>query len=61
VVSQEPVLFNDTIGGNIQYNKNDVTEEDIRAAATLSNFNPEDDFIRKTLVLRKSTSRIKLD
>ena len=33
VVSQEPVLFNETIGNNIKYNKEDATKEDITNAA----------------------------
>ena len=41
VVSQEPVLFNNTIGWNIQYNRADTTREEIVAAANESNFNPE--------------------
>ena len=41
VVSQEPVLFNDSIGNNIKYNKYDATREDIVRAANESNFNPE--------------------
>lgn len=43
VVSQEPTLFNETIGFNIKYNKADATEEDVRKAAVESNFNPEDE------------------
>lgn len=41
VVSQEPTLFNDTIGNNIKYNIHNATLEDIRRAANESNFNPE--------------------
>lgn len=38
VVSQEPVLFNDTIRANIAYGKeSDATEAEIVAAAELSN------------------------
>jgi ABC-type multidrug transport system fused ATPase/permease subunit len=33
VVSQEPVLFNETIGNNIKYNKYDATYDDIVRAA----------------------------
>ena len=41
VVSQEPVLFNETIEYNIKYNKTELTYEEIVAAANESNFNPE--------------------
>lgn len=41
VVSQEPVLFNDTISENIKYNRFGTTREEIVAAANESNFNPE--------------------
>jgi len=41
VVSQEPTLFNDTIGENIKYNRFETTQEEIVAAAIESNFNPE--------------------
>jgi len=41
VVSQEPVLFNNTISWNIQYNRDGTTREEIVAAANESNFNPE--------------------
>ena len=37
VVSQEPVLFNDTIRYNIKYNTENVTENDINKAAEMSN------------------------
>jgi len=38
LVSQEPVLFNDTIGANIAYGKGgDATEAEIIAAAQLAN------------------------
>ena len=45
VVSQEPVLFNDSIGENIKYNRYEATQEEIVRAANESNFNPERDFI----------------
>lgn len=41
VVSQEPTLFNETIGNNIRYNKLNATHEEIVTAANESNFNPE--------------------
>lgn len=41
MVSQEPVLFNETIGNNIKYNKHDATQEEIVRAANEANFNPE--------------------
>ena len=41
VVSQEPVLFNNTIGWNIKYNRKGTTQEEIVAAANESYFNPE--------------------
>lgn len=41
VVSQEPVLFNDTIWENIKYNRHKTTHEEIESAANESNFNPE--------------------
>jgi ATP-binding cassette subfamily B (MDR/TAP) protein 1 len=41
VVSQEPVLFNESIRSNIRYNKQNATEEQIVRAANESNFNPE--------------------
>ena len=37
VVSQEPVLFNDTIEYNIRYNREDITLEDIKNAAQTAN------------------------
>jgi ABC-type multidrug transport system fused ATPase/permease subunit len=40
-VSQEPVLFNESIRNNIRYNKQNATEEQIVRAANESNFNPE--------------------
>lgn len=41
MVSQEPVLFNNTIGWNIRYNRLRATREEIVGAANESNFNPE--------------------
>lgn len=41
MVSQEPVLFNDTITNNIRYNRHEATHEDIVRAANEANFNPE--------------------
>jgi ABC-type transport system involved in Fe-S cluster assembly fused permease/ATPase subunit len=35
------VLFNETIGHNIKYNKHDATHAEIVEAANESNFNPE--------------------
>lgn len=43
MVSQEPILFNDTIANNIRYNLPSVSQEDLLQAATQSNFNPDDD------------------
>lgn len=40
VVSQEPVLFNETIANNIKYNKTDASREEIVVAADEANFNP---------------------
>lgn len=40
-MSQEPTLFNETIGNNIKYNKLNATHEEIVNAANESNFNPE--------------------
>ncbi|KAI3890578.1 hypothetical protein MKX03_036126, partial [Papaver bracteatum] len=37
LVSQEPVLFNETIRTNIAYGKPDASEEEIIAATTASN------------------------
>lgn len=37
LVSQEPVLFNDTIRANIAYGKEEATEAEILAAAILAN------------------------
>lgn len=37
VVSQEPVLFNTTIGENIKYGRQDATHEEVRAAALQAN------------------------
>lgn len=37
LVSQEPVLFNDTIRANIAYGKEGATETEILAAAELAN------------------------
>ena len=45
MVSQEPVLFNETIGYNIKYNKEGVTQEEIVNAANEAYFNPEVDKI----------------
>ena len=41
VVSQEPVLFNNTIAWNIQYNRAGTNREEIVGAANESNYNPE--------------------
>lgn len=41
VVSQEPVLFNDSIAENIKYNRFETNQEEIVGAANESNFNPE--------------------
>jgi ATP-binding cassette, subfamily B (MDR/TAP), member 1 len=41
MVSQEPVLFNDSIANNIQYNKEGVSLESIVRAANQANFNPD--------------------
>jgi ATP-binding cassette, subfamily B (MDR/TAP), member 1 len=40
-VSQEPTLFNDTIGNNIKYNRDPTHFEEIVWAANESNYNPE--------------------
>jgi ABC-type multidrug transport system fused ATPase/permease subunit len=56
VVSQEPVLFNDSIGNNIKYNKYDATREDIVRAANESNFNPE---VEKVEEVNKTTKEKK--
>nr|XP_039272613.1 ATP-dependent translocase ABCB1-like isoform X3 [Styela clava] len=37
IVAQEPVLFDTTIGENIRYGKQDVTDEEIHKAAKLAN------------------------
>ncbi|MFN8291560.1 MAG: ABC transporter ATP-binding protein [Chitinophagaceae bacterium] len=37
IVTQEPILFNDTIAGNIALGKQDATEEEIVAAAKIAN------------------------
>ncbi|MGI5826598.1 MAG: ABC transporter ATP-binding protein, partial [Patescibacteria group bacterium] len=42
IVPQEPILFNNTIGYNIAYGKDDATKEDIVQAAKLANLH---DFI----------------
>jgi ATP-binding cassette, subfamily B, bacterial MsbA len=44
VVTQEPILFNDTIAGNIRLGKPDATEEEVIAAARVANAH---DFIIK--------------
>ena len=36
MVGQEPVLFNDTIGNNIKYNRYETTQEEIQHAAVVS-------------------------
>lgn len=45
VVSQEPVLFNDTIGENIRYNRFETIREEIVKASNEANFNPEQEKI----------------
>ena len=35
------MLFNDSIANNIRYNKEELTLDDVRAAAAEANFNPE--------------------
>ena len=37
IVTQEPILFNDSIAGNIALGKNDATTQDIRQAAKIAN------------------------
>ncbi len=37
IVTQEPILFNDTIANNIRLGKQDATEEEIQAAAKVAN------------------------
>jgi subfamily B ATP-binding cassette protein MsbA len=37
IVTQEPILFNDTIGNNIRLGKPDATEEEIIQAAKIAN------------------------
>lgn len=44
VVPQEPILFNNTIGYNIAYGKDNATQKEIVAAAKMANL---DDFIEK--------------
>jgi ABC-type transport system involved in Fe-S cluster assembly fused permease/ATPase subunit len=43
MVPQDTVLFNDTIGYNIRYGRNDATEEEVRAAASTAQI---DEFIQ---------------
>ncbi|PRY07879.1 ATP-binding cassette, subfamily B, MsbA [Pontibacter ummariensis] len=45
VVTQEPILFNDTIFNNIAFNKTDATEAEVVAAARIANAH---DFIMNT-------------
>lgn len=54
LVSQEPVLFHDTIRANIAYGKEDATESEILAAAELSNAHQ---FISGLHQVTKSSSR----
>ena len=37
IVTQEPILFNDTIAANIKIGKGDATEKEIEEAATIAN------------------------
>lgn len=37
IVTQEPILFNDTIANNIRIGKNDATEQEVEAAAKVAN------------------------
>src|SRR4030095_16064760 len=37
IVTQEPILFNDTIANNIRLGKSDATEEEIMQAARIAN------------------------
>jgi ATP-binding cassette, subfamily B, bacterial MsbA len=37
IVTQEPILFNDTVGNNIAYGKRDATSKEIEAAAKAAN------------------------
>lgn len=39
IVPQEPILFNNTIGYNIGYGKEDATKKEIKAAAKMANIN----------------------
>lgn len=44
IVTQEPLLFNDTVYNNIVFGAGDVTKEDVEAAARVAN---ADEFIRR--------------
>lgn len=37
IVTQEPILFNDTVAGNIRLGKNDATDAEVIEAATIAN------------------------
>lgn len=45
IVTQETILFNDTIAGNIRLGKRDATDAEVEAAARVAN---ADGFIRET-------------
>lgn len=45
IVTQETILFNDTIAGNIRLGKRDATDAEIETAARIAN---ADEFIRET-------------
>jgi ATP-binding cassette subfamily B (MDR/TAP) protein 1 len=67
-VSQEPVLFNESIRNNIRYNKQNATEEQIVRAANESNFNPEVEKIEEVVPLneveaekKKKADKVKKD
>lgn len=57
VVSQEPVLFNDTIGENIKYNRFETVREEIVAASNEANFNPEQEKIEVVSEEQGSTKK----
>jgi ATP-binding cassette, subfamily B (MDR/TAP), member 1 len=61
VVSQEPVLFNDSIKENIIYNRFHTTREEMIAAANESNFNPEVEKIEGDATVQKRSDEERHD
>ncbi len=60
IVTQETILFNDTIANNIRYGKLDASEEEIKKVATLAGITEFSDTLEKKLETIIGESGIKL-